>query len=572
MQIRQVNIRWFRGIRKLDWVIGRKKLICLVGPGDSTKSSILDAIELALSPRWNAAFSDTDFFGCDTSKEIQITVTVGGLPERLITEPKFAFELRGWSDNGLCDEPTDDESVLSVQLIVNSSLEPEWKVVTDRNPDGRLISHRDRESLGIARLGQATDWHLSWTKRSLLSRLTGEIDEFPSILAAASRNARDSASKSDISELQPAALRLEKAAGRIGVAPRTRFEARMDVQAFVVGTSAITLHDGAIPVRCCGTGTRRLLTLSAQKELLSVGCVTLVDEIEHGLEPHRIHRLLHVLKDEDASVAESSPGQTIMTTHSPVVVIELGASDLALVRCTDGETSVLSAAADLQPVLRASPAAFLARSILVGEGRTEQGVCRALDRWWSSQKGGKRPFATLGVVAIDGQGSSSTRTALELHRLGYRVLLLGDSDRTTNPDETVLKNNGIEVVLWADGKCIEERLACDLPWEGVQAVLHLASDSRGEESIRTQVQNELAAEELPESISDWTDSRALREAIGKASKTKQKENGKERAGWFKTLELGQGLGLVVSEYLVAMGQTDFAKKIGAVRAWVDSCG
>jgi hypothetical protein len=45
-----VKIDNFRGIRKLRWA-PNAKMNCLIGPGDSTKTTILDAIELALNPR-----------------------------------------------------------------------------------------------------------------------------------------------------------------------------------------------------------------------------------------------------------------------------------------------------------------------------------------------------------------------------------------------------------------------------------------------------------------------------------------------------------------------------------------
>ncbi len=50
--IRHLNIRNFRGIQTLDWHVDGR-VICLVGPGDSAKTTVLEAIELALLPRWS---------------------------------------------------------------------------------------------------------------------------------------------------------------------------------------------------------------------------------------------------------------------------------------------------------------------------------------------------------------------------------------------------------------------------------------------------------------------------------------------------------------------------------------
>ena len=81
MKIRHIKIERFRGIRKMEWRVGGD-FVCLVGPGDSTKTTILDAVEFALSPRWNIPFDDSDFYNADTSAPIVITLTVGDRPTR----------------------------------------------------------------------------------------------------------------------------------------------------------------------------------------------------------------------------------------------------------------------------------------------------------------------------------------------------------------------------------------------------------------------------------------------------------------------------------------------------------
>jgi ribose 1,5-bisphosphokinase PhnN len=137
MKIRHIQIERFRGIRQMEWRVGGN-FVCLVGPGDSTKTTILDAIEFALSPRWNIPFDDSDFYDTDTSAPIVITVTVGDLPEEFKSDARYGYLARGWTANGdLHDEPAeDDEMVLSIQLRVDRSLEQSWTVVNDRNPEG----------------------------------------------------------------------------------------------------------------------------------------------------------------------------------------------------------------------------------------------------------------------------------------------------------------------------------------------------------------------------------------------------------------------------------------------------
>ena len=61
MKIKYIKIHNFRGISQLDWDVSGR-FVCLIGPGDSTKSTILEAIELALTPRRTVTFDDADFY------------------------------------------------------------------------------------------------------------------------------------------------------------------------------------------------------------------------------------------------------------------------------------------------------------------------------------------------------------------------------------------------------------------------------------------------------------------------------------------------------------------------------
>ncbi|WP_455549883.1 AAA family ATPase, partial [Dryocola clanedunensis] len=55
-----LSVRNFRGISELEWTLKASPLCCLIGPGDSGKSTVLDAIEAALSSRWYT-FGEADF-------------------------------------------------------------------------------------------------------------------------------------------------------------------------------------------------------------------------------------------------------------------------------------------------------------------------------------------------------------------------------------------------------------------------------------------------------------------------------------------------------------------------------
>jgi recombinational DNA repair ATPase RecF len=106
MRIVHIDIENYRGIRALSWSPS-PSINCLIGPGDSTKTTILDAIELALNPRSYAFADDSDFFDLDTDKTIKITVTLSGLPAQFISDDLYGLHLRGWNGETFLihDEP-----------------------------------------------------------------------------------------------------------------------------------------------------------------------------------------------------------------------------------------------------------------------------------------------------------------------------------------------------------------------------------------------------------------------------------------------------------------------------------
>lgn len=83
-QIRKLEVLNFRSIRTLTW-LPTKGINCLIGPGDSGKSTILDAIDLCMGARRTIQFTDADFTDLAVDDQIEITITLGGLPDRLKT-------------------------------------------------------------------------------------------------------------------------------------------------------------------------------------------------------------------------------------------------------------------------------------------------------------------------------------------------------------------------------------------------------------------------------------------------------------------------------------------------------
>ena len=328
--------------------------------------------------------------------------------------------------------------------------------------------------------------------------------------------------------------RAEELSKVFAVPVRGKFSAELDVQGVSITSGGIALHDGDLPLRRLGPGSSRLLVAALQHDA-GPPHIAIIDEIEHGLEPHRVARLLKYLKAPKGT-ADSAQPQIFATTHSPVVIRELSPTDIFAVRSTAGVTKVASVSTmakdpnTAQRHLRGTPEAFLARKVLVGEGRTEQGLTRGLDAWWTSKD--RSSFALQATVAIDGGGKDSTLLLAEhLCDLGYTVFLLLDSDEPPNADAVKRAvGKGATLAEWPDACSTEERLFLDLPWAGVRAMITYAVRCIGQDSVIAVINNTLALAKLA-AIADLTlpterDIPEFRRALGKAAKSK---------GWFKDI-------------------------------------
>ena len=578
MRIRLVEIENFRGIDSMTWPV-RDGMNCLVGPGDSTTTTILDAIELALNPRSYLFADDSDFYHLNVENRICITVTIGDLPADFLTETKYGLHLRGWNaaEKALDDEPGDGlESVLSIRVVIDKSLEARWglynKRIAQSASDPPVIRYKDMRQLATSRLGPFAERHLSWGRQSVLSQIEESGENVNLRLAEASRAARQAFKSPDQDVFTDTAAKVQELGKAFSVPVADKYRAELDIQSVSINTGGIALHDGELPLRRLGTGSSRLLVSALQHEAASGSHIALIDEVEHGLEPHRIARLLKFLKSARETEGKARKPQIFTTTHSPVVVCELSASDIQVVQARAGKTTVKSVAAAIpdadtaQRHLRTSPEAFLARRILVGEGKTEAGLVRGLDAFWTDSK--MPSFAFQGVVPINGGGKDSgPQIAESLLDLGYCVALLLDSDEEPNPDILArVKAKGGVVIQW-DGNCsTEERIFRDVPWQTVIDLIRYATSVSAEQSVLHTINiilgrqglQELDDLALPQSLDDVQH----RTAFGKAAKTKDKS-------WFKRIDHGEEVAAIIAPVLPAIAQTPLVACISEVRQWVD---
>jgi hypothetical protein len=407
-----------------------------------------------------------------------------------------------------------------------------------------------------------------------------EKENVNSILAEARRTVRSSLDPDEVPLLKKSAETATRLGKPLGVVATSKqgFVPNLDVRGLNLGTSILALHDGPVPVRQAGLGTSRLLTTALQHEASRAGGITLIDEIEHGLEPHRVRRLLQVLRtghrldgaatQVTASEAGSIPtdrNQVFVTTHAAVALAELDPADLRIVRCEFGTTVLRLPDPAIRPLLRTNPEAFLARKVIVCEGKTEMGLCRALDRWWSSAE---RSFAYSGVALADGGGNTKGPTAaLSFAEVGYAVVFFGDSDESPNPSVEVLGKAGVRAVLWPGALCTEERVALDLPWDGFVAMVRQAFDEYGDDHVRVKLAEPMGrpAKEIPVDPEKWvallSTEVVVRSAFAKAAKAKN-------AAWFKRVDQAEKLGDIITQHWSQVAPTPLGVGIREVEGWV----
>ena len=564
MNIRHVSVRNFRGIRQLDWNV-KSDVVCLIGPGDSTKSTVLEAIAYALWPRPFLGLNDADFYAANISEPIVIEVTVTHFPRHLVVENKYGLFQRGWSaEHGLSDDPDPaGYAALTVRLIVDDALEPRWTVTKQANDEGRVIGSKDRAALQLFRIDDNINAHLAWGRGSALAALTDGHDEIDSTLTSAHRYARDASFTASHEKLDAAAEAAYEHAVAFGIPPGPRFRPGLDARAMSAAAS-LALHQEKVPMTYSGLGTKRLLALALQRAGISGSSVVLVDEVEHGLEPHRLLHLLQSLR-EAVAATEGTPGlgQVILTTHSADSVAELNMDEIHIVRSAAGLTTIQRVpdafddveGIDPQALTRAGSAALLARRVIVAEGRTEIGYVRAMASLWNSTRG--TPIAHRGTTTMDGGGSQSVGRAVGFVRLGYETALFVDSDVPI--EVTTAFEAGVRVIQWADSVSTEERITRDLPEEDLERFVRLAIELVEDQdavlsAIGAQLPVGIDSLKTPDVLS-WVSStapiEAVREAIGKAAKKKK---------WFKGIEQGQRLGDLVGELLPQMGGSDTVTK------------
>jgi len=574
-RVRKVEIENFRGIKTLSWCPS-PGLNCLIGPGDSGKSSILDAIDFCLGARRNIQFTDADFHRLDVGTPISISVTLGELDDGLKNLDTYGMYVRGFDTQSgkIEDEPEKDaETVLTVRLTVASDLEPSWSLVSERaEAQGltRNLSWGDRVRLAPTRIGVMADYHLGWRRGSVLNRVSEERADASAALAKAARDARAAFGDEAQEQLSETLGIVATTAQELGIPIGENLKAMLDAHSVSFSGGTISLHDeDGLPLRGLGIGSTRLLIAGLQRKAAAQSTIILIDELEHGLEPHRIIRLLGSLGAKE----KNPPLQVFMTTHAPVALRELAGSQMFVTRpgADKHEMLTVGTSDEIQSTIRLYPDAFLAPSVIVCEGASEVGLLRGLDQYRTAN--GRSSISAQGAALVDCGGGDPDRPfkrAAAFRALGYRAAVVRDDDKKPTADvEAAFIADGGNVVAWRDGRALEDEMFLSLTDDAVDKLVSCAVELHGEELVNDHIKS--ASQNVKDLNAVRTEAqqggitRESRLILGKAARAK-------KAGWFKSVTWMEDVARDIVGPDLANADADFRALMDEIFTWAGNAG
>lgn len=291
-QIRKLSIQRFRGIQSLTW-LPAEGMNVILGGGDVGKTTVLEAIALLLSPSNTAVISGADYWARDSAQEFVIEAVMS-LPDAtgIGSQNTFAWPW-AWngkdavapSPEGEGDLPMPDEPVYRVRVRGTTELELAWEVMQP-NDEFDHFSTAVRRRIGLVRMSadERNDRDLRLVYGSALDRLLADNALRARIgKEVAGLNLHDSLNDKGKEAIESLDGRMAAAALPSELKLGLTTSQGLSIGA-LIGLMA-TKNGVALPLSSWGAGTRRMAALEIASATDREASVTLIDEIERGLEP-----------------------------------------------------------------------------------------------------------------------------------------------------------------------------------------------------------------------------------------------------------------------------------------------
>ncbi len=452
VMIRRLTISRFRGIESLIWLPAHGINIIL-GGGDVGKTTLLDAIGLLLSPTNSTVLSESDYWLRQVEHEFSIEAVMSlpaitGISNQ--NQKSWPWEWDGQTArppniDSVDGERSEEEPVYKVRVRGTSDLELSYELV---HPDESTspFSTGLRRGIGLVRLGgdDRNDRDLRLVQGSALDRLLADS-------ALRSRVSQQFASQSlsdTLGESAKASIKELNDKFTVKGLPSSLGLGLTGSQGLSIGAlvGLTAIQRGAhLPLASWGSGTRRLAALTIAASTQRERPITLVDEIERGLEPYRQRSLLADLG--------TNKSQVFMTTHSATAISSAANASLWYL---DSAGHIGRLPKDkIERQQTRDPETFLARLTIVAEGAAEVGFVSAL----LTNHLGRRP-RELGIWITDGHGHEATLSLLEaLAEGGLRFGAFVDNEAGRYPHRWKAVKERLQHLLhrWPTG-CLEENV------------------------------------------------------------------------------------------------------------------
>src|SRR5262245_20922193 len=473
--IYQLHIERFRGIEALAWRPARGVNIIL-GGGDVGKTTVLDAIALLLSPTYPTTLSDSDYNGRDIEAGFVIEAVFSLPCSGAINQQTKSYWPWDWNGKdavvpNMEERGDPSEPFYRLRVRGTSDFELVYEIVQP-NGDAETFPTALRRNLGLVRLSgdDRNDRDLRLVQGSALDRLVsdrGLRSRLTSQLTKRDVKNQLATDKRKVLEALDLVFKEKSLPHRLDLA--ITGSQGLSVTALI----GLTADRGGVqlPLASWGAGTRRVAALTIAEQNQGEAPITIVDEIERGLEPYRQRVLMQKLQDCES--------QVFITTHSPSIISATTKSHLWYVDHSGNIGSLDSAKIATQR--KNDPETFRARLTIVAEGATEVGLVTAL-----LEKALQSSLEEHGVHVTDGCGHEPTLNLLEALSAGGLHFGGFVDNEGSHPTRWQNVQSKLDMLLyrWKAG-CTEENVIDLLPDDKLEALLTDAEDERRGMRLRT---------------------------------------------------------------------------------------
>lgn len=567
--ILRLHIERFRGLESLTWLPDAHVNIIL-GGGDTGKTTILQAIGLLLSPTNSIVISDADYWKRAPENEfiIEAVLRLPAATEiNVQKKPNWPWEWDG--ENAVVPNPDDEaegmrKEVYVVRVRGTADCELSYEIC---QPNGEFdhFPVSVRRKIGLVKLtgddrndrdlrliqGSALDRLLS--DKSLRAKLAKEIGEknVEQQLGDASKEKLANLGKQFGKQALPTKLGLGLVGGQ-----------GFSLNA-LMGLTA-EKYDVRLPLSSWGSGTRRLAALEIAASNQSELPITIVDEIERGLEPYRQRVLVKELM--------AAPTQAFITTHS---VAAIKAATNASIWYLSGEHKIGKLADAISPHMTKEPEAFLSRIAIVAEGATEVGFVKFLISKTISETA-----LEYGIWVTDGGGNDSTLLLLEsLAKSGLKFSGFADDEgRAPERWATLKMKLGNLLLRWPKG-CLEENVIAHIADDDLEKFVPDADGESGDRlrtlALRLKIEDKSYAAILakaggPGAVRKLIIAAATGSVPADTPEDQKKAFKSHGRTWFKTVEGGSELGSKMLRFRVwSKLESQLLPFLNAIRHSVD---